>query len=83
MTTSVTYLDYLQNESQEKLQRILKMPISKQVKVLMIETLIHTVRELYSITHYNEPSKNHSNFDQLSTSISECHSVSIQIEKDL
>jgi len=59
------------------------MKINRRAKIMMVENLINSIKEVHDLGRNLDYCKSRYNFEVLSTSISECHSISYQTEKDV
>jgi chemotaxis protein histidine kinase CheA len=64
------------------LSEILSRPVSTKVKILMVDNLMSAIREFQDLNRNHDFAKCRA-YEVLSTSISECHSINYQMEKDV
>jgi hypothetical protein len=76
-------MDDIQEDYRDQLASIISLKGSNKAKALLLENLINTVREVQDLSYSPDLAKCRANCDALSTSISECYSVSYASEKDV
>jgi len=76
-------MDDMQREYHEQLSEILTTKINRKAKIMLVENLINSIREVQDLGLNMDYSKSKYSFEVLSTSISECHSISFPTEKDV
>lgn len=76
-------MDDIQQEYRQQLASITSLNVSNRIKVLLLENLSQHLKNLTELSRTPELQKSRLNCDNLSTSMSECPSVSYQAEKDV
>lgn len=76
-------MDDIQQEYRDRLANILRMKVQTRIKILLIEGLINEMREIDDLTKNSEARAKINSYEILSTSVSECQSISYQTEKDI
>lgn len=76
-------MDEIQENYRQQLLDITVLKISPRAKAMLIENLINRIKEVEDLGKNYDLTKCRGNYDILSTSISECHSINYQMEKDV